>query len=205
MAYTATAVLLGAPDFNEAERELDLLEASWADFVHGCRTGMLCMRDGTALEKFAGDLTQIRLQFDAYRQRFNDGDATALLEALQLACNAPVPLPYWLALELRARTRRVWNEPISLHEAFGLDLALPARGKKAVAARRRISQRKRIYWMVTRMMRDKEVSLDAALRRVLEAGGLHIGLTTARRLFIEQDRIQRVHLGKRPIKAPTVK
>ena len=104
---TASGPVGWLPELNAAERELDLLEPSWADFANACRTGgSLMMRDGTAVEKWGGDLVQVRLQFDAFRERHRQGDTTALLEAMQLACNVPVPLPYWLAVELRRRLRR---------------------------------------------------------------------------------------------------
>ena len=123
------------PDHNDDERELDLLEPSWADFLHGLRTGMRYVRDGSAGHKMRFmSFVQVRQQFDAFRDRYQAGDEAAVIEALRYALAEGVPAPYWLAQEAERRINRVYAEPVTMHTAFGLDSLFPAGGKKAASA-----------------------------------------------------------------------
>lgn len=188
-----------AANFNDDERQLDTLESSWADFLHGLRTGLRFVRDGTASEKMlAMSFPEVRQQFDAFRQRHEQGDGTALIEAMKYACEEGVPAPYWLALEVVPRVSRVFREAITLHEAFGLEADFPSTGKKAANSRRQLQHRHRLYRYVASLMHEESMSLDPALRRVLKEHDFPFGLTVARRLFEDQERVQRAHLGKTP-------
>lgn len=204
-------------EFDDLERELDRLEPAWADFVHGVRTGMRHRRADRATDESMLTRTylEIRDQFEVYRRRHVDGDALALTEALQLACLEPVPLPYWLAIELQRRLLRFWNEPITLHEAMGLDGGIPSDGKKAAAARQELRLRHRIWRDVGRLRfkhrheykkqhpddqglsRFKELSLYAAFLQLKAEDRLHMGKTRFYELYNLQDRIWRLHAGRR--------
>lgn len=201
-------------NLNEDERQLDALESSWADFLHGLRTGLRFVRDGTASEKMlCMSFAEVRQQFDAYRQRHEQGDGTALIEAMKYACEEGVPAPYWLALEVVPRVSRVFREAITLHEAFGLEKDFPSAkrktDKKPANSRRLLQHKHRLYWHVASLMHEESMSLDPALRRVLKEHDFPFGLTVARRLFEDQERVQRAHLGKTPsttgVQAPSKK
>ena len=146
---------------------------------------------------------EVRKHFDVYRTRFESGDdPTALLHALKFAFAQAVPVPYWVAVEVRERINLTLDmktdAPLSLHDAFDLGEAVPLSPKRYAQARHYLRVLPRIYAGVTRLMHETDCSLDAALRRVLRENRVGIGLTKARQLFEEQDRIQRQHLGKRP-------
>ena len=165
--------------------------------MHGLRTGMRFVRDGTGREKMhVNSYAEVRQQFDAYRTRFNAGDATALLEALGYANSEGVPSPYWLALEVQSRIQRVFSEPVTLHTAFGLDAEFPARGKKAATSRIFMRHRQRLWSATSELMHKEGLRLDPALRRVLAEQAFPFGPTVARRQFEIQDAIQGLHLGK---------
>lgn len=187
------------PDFNDAERGLDTLEPSWADFAHGVRTRLRFVRDGTAAEKVLGwTLEGVRLQFDAYKARFESGDEPALFEALMFALEQVVPAPYWVSLEAQRRWGRVWDEAVTLHEAFGLESQFPSRrGKKADNSRELLQDRFRLWRRTTDLMRAERLRFDPAIRRVLAEAKpkFPFSLTKAKRLFKEQDWIQGLHLG----------
>ena len=185
------------PKHDDGERKLDVLEASWADFLHGLRTGMRFVRDGSApgkmrLLSFAG----VRQQFDVYRDRFKLGDEPAVVGALCYACEEGVPLPYWLAREVEQRIRRVYTEQVSLHTAFGMEALFPARGKKANNARAMLADQQRLWCLTTQLMHAERLALDPALKRILAEHRFRFRITTARRLFEKQDLVQRLHLGE---------
>lgn len=198
-------MIFDRPRPNDHEVELDRIEAAWADFVYAARTGDMHIRDGTADQKVdLRGLVGLHQQFEVFRARHEAGEAGALFEALGLACAVPVPMPYWLANELRARFTRVWNEPITLHDAMGLQVLLPAGGKKATSARKELLARKRLWRLVTELMRPARLpdgtaappacaSLDAAIKRLQAEKKLHVGATKAKALFEEQERIQQMH------------
>lgn len=183
---------------NDDEVQLDRLESSWADFAHGVRTGMRYVRDGTALERMRClSLTQVREQFDAYRQRHASGDPFALIGAVKYACEETVPLPHWLSLEVQRRIKRIFNEPVSLHASFGLEDALPVHGKKATNARRRLQEQQRLWHAVQTLRAFNGFSLSAAIEHALVEGSFTFGVTVATRLFHQQERTQRAHAGRR--------
>lgn len=187
-----------APDHNDDERELDRLEPSWADFMHGLRTGVRFVRDGIPDHMRHKTLVEVRLQFDAFRARYQEGDEPALIGALCYALEEGVPAPYWLARDVVTRIKRVQTEAVSLRDAFGLAARFPTKGKKAANARAQLKQRGLLWHLTAALMHAEGLRLDPALRRVLAANSFAFSLTVARRLFNEQDHIQRLHLGKTP-------
>jgi hypothetical protein len=197
------------PDHNETERELDKLEAAWADFAHGVRTGMRFRRSDPTRESIrARNLVAVRIALDAYKSQFEGGDPIALLHALVCALEESVPVPYWIADQFIHRMQRVsrmeGSKPLTLHDAFELQSVVPTTDKRWRAAKKDMILKAKLWRTVATLMHKEGLKLTPALRRATTGiGGIPIGMTRARELFNEQDRIQRLHLGKRPRKGIT--
>lgn len=180
---------------NADERELERVEQSWADFVHGLRTGIRYIQDGTACEKVRfRSYLEVHNQLEAFRARLKAGEPLALLGALRTVAEENVPMPYWLALQVQERLKRFHREPISLHDAFDLGDAMPQAGKKAVTARRLQQDKGRLWFGVRRRLASGECkSVYAAVKATLAAEAFPFRLRRALDHFKEQDRIQRLH------------
>lgn len=75
----------------------------------------------------------------ASANRLSDDNALALIEALNFCARRRVQMPDWLCAQIAARTRRVLDHPVSLHDAFELDHALPCKG--GMPEKRRLQRR----------------------------------------------------------------
>ncbi|MBL8376994.1 MAG: hypothetical protein JNM79_03935 [Burkholderiales bacterium] len=185
------------PTLTDDERELARLETSWGDFSYSLRTGHRINRENARRFKIlGGGLSYVHQQFEVFRERIERGESGALVAALDYACEQGVPLPYWLAREIRNRLGQVFETETSMHVAFDLSSILPERGKKARNARQKLKARLRLWVAVHEVKRNKKKSLHVALQEVLREQPFPFGMTEARRLFNEQERVQRLHLGK---------
>jgi len=190
----------GMPEkaFGDAERELDHLEPAWADCLLALRTGERYMRDTPAVEKVrVRSLIDVHQEFEGHRQRFEAGHAEALIGALALAMEENLPVPYWASREARARFRSVMSldsdSPLSLHQAFGLEGVIPTSSKR-YRKERHYLKIESVLWVETRRIMDTGLALDPAIEQVLKTKVGGIGKTTARRLFLRRDAIQKTLL-----------
>lgn len=132
-------------------------------------------------------------ELEIYRKRYEAGSAIALIEALEFACDQEPPtLPAWLAREVRKRVKKVFDEPIGLHEAFDLQRDLPASGKKAVRCRTEMRHASKL-WILVRAFQIAGTSYSRALDAVLRQGEFPFKRTVADRLFKATDAVQRLH------------
>lgn len=186
------------PDFNELEQELARCEQSWCDFAYSLRRmhRIQCGDSGVVESLRCMSFVDVKEQFDAYKKRLEEGDPSALVGALNYACEEGVPLPYWLASEIRTRLKRVFDTYETLGEAFGLAALLPEKGKKARNARRYFQLRKHLWVDVRLAMKGKSLSLTKALRAAIKSGKYPFGESTARKLYNTQERIQKSSLPR---------
>lgn len=192
------------PALNEREIELAQWEQSWCDFVYlvRTRTGVVSDDNGVIETINLLSLATVANTFRLYRERLNSGEQYAIVAALEFACKQGVPLPNWLSREILTRLKKAVSTNTTLGDALGFTENFPERGKKASNARRRFQDRKLLYVEVSKAMHwEKVPTLDAALRQVLSANRFPFSLTVARKLYLEQDRIQNMHLGRKINKA----
>jgi hypothetical protein len=184
------------PELSELERDLARLEQSWCDFSYSLRTGHRIKRDKPGRLRFqAFPLVRVHQHLEQYRERVQRGESGALVGALSYACGEGVPLPYWLAQAIQEGITRTFETETTLHTAFGLAGLLPESGKKARNARQMLKARVRLWLAVHEAKREGAKGLNDALKQVLRSQPFPFGLTKARHMFNEQERIQRMHLG----------
>lgn len=183
-----------APEFNEYERELERFDPAYAKCSLALRGGL----------RFGHKPHQIRVrrlpevveQIDGYRRRFEEGEDTALLAALECSIEENLPLPSWLALALLARLRDYYDgKLLSLDEVFGAPY--PSKGKAALRRRRDWKLGARLWMAAQYLKATTRVSFDQALRRAIERERVTIGLTKARALVKRVDEAQSRLLGRR--------
>lgn len=184
--------------FGSAERELEHLESAWADCLLALRSGERYMRDTPGVERMlTRSLIDVHQQFEGYRQRFEAGHPEALIGALTLAMEENLPVPYWASRAARARFRNVMSldskDPLSLHQAFDLEDVIPTTEKRYANEQRHL-EHEWLLWVETSRLLATGMALDPAIEQVLEAQNLGIGKTTARRLFLRRDELQKTLL-----------
>jgi hypothetical protein len=189
--------MIGEPDFDrhpltEIESALEPLEKSWVDFVYGARRRTRYIRaEGRSGTRGMG-LATVHRTLDGYRQLLVGGNRLAIWTALTFCIQENVPLPYWLGDAILDIHGKVNREPSSLHELFGLQSRIPAKGKRAETTRRDLQLRGRLWSAASALMVKPEpgLSRDAAIKRARDELKIHYSQRKCVDMFDVQDRIQ---------------
>ena len=189
-------------EFNDLERALDRLEPAWADFAYSMRRDNdRIMRDtASRTMHLCSTLIEVHEEMEGHRARFAAGHPEALLQALALALNENLPVPYWVSVQVRERLGRVMGlkdtNPLSLHDAFELEPVIPTTSKRYMKARRDLQHEWRLYKEVDRATHTG-MSFDAALKLVLKTKVRGLGKTAARTLYHRRKELETALLPKK--------
>ncbi len=186
---------------NQGEQLLERLQASWADFAQGCRSDSpvrIVRAPDRAAVKMLSLLTVNEFLRDLH-QRFTAGDRSAAWDALVWCASENVPLPYWVGSEVLRIARAVravpktGDKPSNLHDEFGLERTYPARGSRAITARRREQIGVLLYSEVGRLRRRSKppLTLTDAIHQAIKSLGLGCSFSTARRAYLNRAEEQR--------------
>ena len=138
---------------NKVEASLDSLEASWADFLYGVRTGRRRIRaEGRSGGMRSRGLATVRRELDYHRARFDAGNHYAAWLALLYCVEENVPVPYWLGNAILTINMTVQREPNSLHDLFGMSKSLPANGKRARKSRNDVQWQGKLWGPAPRVV-----------------------------------------------------
>lgn len=176
----------GVPEYNDDERELAVIEESWADHLRGLRTGTRVREKAGRPHWRAGSLQQVATMLDYFRSEFEAGNKAAMMDALLTTADENVPMPYWLADALNDAVSSVL-EGKTLHEAVGYEKRFPTSTKAATKARRDWL-RKQQFYVDASYLAATGTPKTKAIESVRKKMG--IARTTAWRWYGEQDRIQ---------------
>ncbi|MGE0278763.1 MAG: hypothetical protein AB7R40_25475 [Nitrospiraceae bacterium] len=170
------------------EKRLARIERAWADCAVGFRTGIRVNRhhrikktktrkangievteniEVVGLSIRAQPLENVHAALEVYRNIWEKGQGTGLLNALKLCAEENLPAPYWAAETLVRIVDEVSRKNISLHTAFGLDQVLPTSGKKARQSREDLAKGIELYGEVSMLAATERISETAALKRAL--------------------------------------
>lgn len=181
------------PAYDSDEQELLALEESWADYHRGLRTGVRARVKSGAASFRGGTLVQVSAGLGVHREEFQTGDRAALIDALRLACDENVPLPYWLADGIRQALEELHADPAeTLHSVFGMKDRYPISDKKARKARLDLETKRKLYMRASLLVARDNIAKVAAIRQAIE--GLPIQFRTAFKWFNEMDTKQQKHL-----------
>lgn len=184
------------PQYSDDEKELLVLQQSWADYARGLRTGVRArVKSSTEGNNFSfrgGSLAQVNSIFDVFSESFREGDKTALIDALRLACEENVPLPYWLADGiLAALTDLDANPAANLHSVFGMETRYRTSKKRSKKDRLDWTIKQKLYVSASQLIAQgakKGEAIQQAIR------GLPIEFRIAFKWFNEMDARQQKHL-----------
>lgn len=181
------------PAYDSDERELLVLEESWADYHRGLRTGVRARVKSGAASFRGGSLVQVSAGLGVHRQEFQAGDRAALIDALRLACDENVPLPYWLADGIRQALEDLHAKPAeTLHSVFGMQDRYPTSDKKARKGRIDLETKRKLYMRASLLIERDKMGKVAALKQVIK--DLPIQARIAFKWFNEMDAKQQKHL-----------
>lgn len=174
-----------APDFDrhpltEIEAEIELLEKSWADFVS--RALINCSVPAKDRLDIVGSLTVAHRVLEVHKQRFIAGDRSFIFTALIWCIQWNVPLPYWLGGAILDINEQLLRKGGNLHKLFGLESTLPAKGKRALTARRDVQLQARL-WRAVRALMAKGKSKQAAIEQAIEDLNFPYGPRKSREIF----------------------
>jgi len=185
---------------NKVEASLDSLEASWADFLYGVRTGRRRIRaEGRSGGMRSRGLATVRRELDYHRARFDAGNHYAAWLALLYCVEENVPVPYWLGNAILTINMTVQREPNSLHDLFGMSKSLPANGKRARKSRNDVQWQGKLWstaaWLIADAGRaGSKMDIDEAVRKARESlVGFPYEQTKATEMFNAQARIESEH------------
>lgn len=192
------------PTYNEDELELLSLEQSWADFARGIRTGLRARvsRVGSSqtIAFRAGSLVSVCGLFTYHFERFGKGHKDALVDALRLACEENVVLPYWVADGILSALNDLDENPnVSMHDVFGMHSRYPVsktrESKRARKSRLDWDTKIRLYTEVSKLIAHKQMPKTEAIRLAIRT--LPIEFRTAFRWFNEMKDQQQAMLRAR--------
>ena len=190
-------------EMTEIERELDNMEASWADFAYAINP----MSEGRIQRRYGAEgpcsergqsLPAVHGHLEVRRKDFEAGDRSALFYALLFCAAENVPLPYWIGNELLTIEKRLHADPepgaapCDLHDEFGFSKTLPTTGTRAVSNRRKANWAVKIWGCARRIMADRGItSVDAAVRLALKELDAPYAVRKATEMFNEVERRQK--------------
>lgn len=193
-----------AGPMTEIENALDDLEPSWSDFAYAIRPksmGRVSRRIPGRPTIRAQSLGQVQAILNGYREQFEAGDRAAAFSAMTTCAEENVPMPYWLAAAVldigtavRAQPAR-GQQPKSLHDLFGLSKLLPTTKTRGSKVRRDLQLRAEIWAATHTLMRDRKLSVDAAIKLAREKLNFPYAQRTARQMFDTQESIQTRYLN----------
>lgn len=183
-------VLTDCP-MTESERELERVQGSWADFAYGARPGTPCrmvrspMRAGVRCDSLltVGELLNL------WHRKLQEGDRSAIWNALETCAGENVPLPYWLGDEvlrighLLRKPPEAGEAPGDLHSLFGMDEPFPTSKKRGTAARRNFHIGQKLFLMAARF-RDKGQPEGKAIAAAQKELKFELSASKARRLYL---------------------
>lgn len=189
---------LFAPDFdrhplNESEAALEPLEKSWVDFLYGVRQGNRYIRAERRSGMRGFGLGKVHRILDGYKQQLIGGNRIAIFTALIYCIRENVPVPYWLRDEILDIEEKVNREPSNLHDLFGLESMIPARGKRARTTRRDVQLQQRLWGAASELMANGKMSKDRAIKQAREDLKFPCSQRKSREMFDAQERIQRAY------------
>lgn len=181
------------PAYDSDERELLALEESWADYHRGLRTGVRARVKSGAASFRGSSLVQVSAGLGVHREEFQAGDKVALIDALRVACDENVPLPYWLADGIRQALEELHAKPAeTLHSVFGMKDRYPISDKKPRKARLDLETRRQLYMRVSLLIARDKMGKVAAIKQAIK--GLPIQSRMAFDWYNEMDAKQQKHL-----------
>lgn len=181
------------PAYDSDERELLALEESWADYHRGLRTGVRARVKSGAASFRGGSLVQVSAGLGVHREEFQAGDRAALIDALRLACDENVPLPYWLADGIRQALDYLHATPAeTLHSVFDMQKRYPTSKKKAKKGRLDLETRRKLYMRASLLIARNKIDKGAAIKQAIK--DLPIQFRTAFKWFNQMDAKQQTHL-----------
>jgi hypothetical protein len=180
------------PKYDEDERELAVLEVSWADCHRGIRTGYRVRQKPDGILNFrAGSLIQVSSEFSRLKSEFDGGDNSALIRAVEYSAIENVPMPYWVGDAFQAVISLVRQTETDLHTQFGFEKLYPKDGKKSRTNRKNEETKIKLYVAAKTMIADG-VGKTAAITKA--SADLHIGLRRAKDWYAEIDERQNAAL-----------
>lgn len=192
---------MSLPPLNDDEAQLDRLEASWADFLYGLRVAR-ALRDPARPRLALRGLIEIHEELEGLRLQHDGGDRSAIFYAVLLCARENVPMPYWLAEQVR-RIGEALYVPGSpgavqpnLHDLFGMERVLPSSGIRGYKARRDVRLQHELYFAAATIRRRRPgCSVDAAVRQACADLRFPYSIRKARMMFDAQAAIQRRAIG----------
>jgi hypothetical protein len=196
-------VLLDHPH-NPAEKELERVEAAWADFAHGARDErhLRMVRSSTRPTVRFSSLLTVHEVLSMYQSKAAAGDQSACWHALTLCAAENVPLPYWLGDAVLAIDRatsepgRAGTKPRNLHQLFGLEVGLPSSASRGNAARVNLQKGVQLMRAIAGLIgidpNHPRMPETAAIKEAAKVLGL--SQSAARRLYLKQKARQQEHL-----------
>ena len=181
------------PEYDADERELFVLEPSWADFHRGLRTGYRVRKHQEGRLQFrAGSLQQVSSELSRLKSEFDSGDVSAVIRAVEFSAKENIPMPYWVGDAFQAVIKRVHETETDLHTEFGFEELYPTTEKKRGTSRKNAETQSKLYVAASMMIADG-MGKTAAITKASK--DLHIGLRRAKDWYKEKDTLQKAAIA----------